>query len=190
MTSFQQPSWNLKLKKREWSSLGSLARLSHPTPTSKCPIMQLWELIIEWNDVWNWKHLKCIVLVPTRSKLYRRWRRIRILSEKQPAIQTRWHPAKLWKCPRFTNMCLLLLYLSQVEADMQGIDRSTQMNLSRKSLHEISKTPQFKQGHGIGYTFSSYAKNVPLNSQLFWDLKEILFKISHIKFTGFNRSVW
>ena len=102
MTSFQQPSWNLKLKKREWSGLGSLARLSHPTPTSKCPIMQLWELIIEWNDVWNWKHLKCIVLVPTRSKLYRRWRRIRILSEKQPAIQTRWHPAKLWKYPRFT----------------------------------------------------------------------------------------
>ena len=73
---------------------------------------------------------------------------------------------------------------------MPGIDRSTQINLSRKSLHEISKTPQFKQGHGIGYTFSSYAKNVPLNSQLFWDLKEILFKISHIKFTGFNRSVW
>ena len=93
-----------KLKNREWSVLGSFARLNHPTPTSKCPIMQLWELIIEWNDVsvWNWKHLKCIVLVPTRSKLYRRWRRIRILSEKQPAIQTRCHPAKLWKYPRFT----------------------------------------------------------------------------------------
>ena len=46
MTYFQQPSWNFKLKKREWSGLGSLARLSHPTPTSKCPILQLWELII------------------------------------------------------------------------------------------------------------------------------------------------
>ena len=98
--------------------------------------------------------------------------------------------SQVMEVSKIYHMCLLLLYLSQVEADMQGIDRSTQMNLSRKSLHEISKTPQFKQGHGIGYTFSSYAKNVPLNSQLFWDLKEILFKISHIKFTGFNRSVW
>ena len=132
-----------KLKNREWSVLGSFARLNHPTPTSKCLIMQLWELIIEWNDVsvWNWKHLKCIVLVPTRSKLYRRWRRIRILSEKQPAIQTRCHPAKLWKYPRFT-LCVCCCYLSQVEADMQGNDRSTQMNLLRKSFHEISKTPQ------------------------------------------------
>ena len=101
MISFQQPSWNLSW--REWSVLRSFAGLNHPTPTSKCPIMLLWELIIERNDisVWNWKHLKCIVLVPTRSKLYRRWRRIRILSEKQPAIQTRCHPAKLWKYPRF-----------------------------------------------------------------------------------------
>ena len=87
-------------------------------------------------------------------------------------------------------MCILLLYLSQVEADMQGIDRSTQMNLLRKSLHEMSKTPQFRQGHGTGYTSSPDAKNVTLNSQLFWDLKEILYRISQVKFTGFNRSVW
>ena len=87
-------------------------------------------------------------------------------------------------------MCILLLYLSQVEADMQGIDRSTQMNLLRKTLHEISKTPQFMQGHGTGYTFSLDAKNLTLNSQLFWDLKDILYRISQVKFTGFNRSVW
>ena len=109
--------------------------------------------------------------------------------------KTTCHPDKMassqvMKVSKIYHMCLLLLYLSQVEADMQGIDRSTQMNLSRKSLHEISKTPQFKQGHGIGYTFSSYAKNVPLNSQLFWFLKEILYKKSQVKFTGFNRSVW
>ena len=109
--------------------------------------------------------------------------------------KTTCHPDKMpssqvMEVSKIYLMCILLLYLSQVEADMQGIDRSTQMNLLRKSLHEMSKTPQFRQGHGTGYTFSLDAKNVTLNSQLFWDLKEILYRISQVKFTGFNRSVW
>ena len=174
----------------EWSR--KPCQIEPPHPHSRVP----YNAALRANNWMKW----CFSLELKTFEMHRsRSHSVKIVQKMEEDPDSLWkttcHPDKMpssqvMEVSKIYHMCLLLLYLSQVEADMQGIDWSTQMNLSRKSLHEISKTPQSKQGHGIGYTFSSNAKNVPLNSQLFWDFKEILYKISQVKFTGFNRSVW